>query len=371
VKRGRKAKHEDHVNHEAWAIPYADLMTLLLAFFVVMYAVSVVNEGKYRVMSESIIEAFNGSSHVIAPMPQTRASPHNVDPAMAAPTGQPGAATTPVNVPIPARPQKVRVMDVRQTLQDRTEQKNLELIRDQIQRAMQPLIDKQMVIVRKTTTWLEIELRTDILFPSGVAKLSDQANGVLDDMAGILKPFPNPVRIEGYTDDRPINTALYPSNWELSAARAAAVARLFSEQGVEPSRLGIVGWSEYRPSADNGTADGRNHNRRVLIVILSNDGAPKRLFNDSDGKNQYADAGDEHSPATEVPTVLPAVPTLSSMPADAAHDGTVPPNKVILAGPAAANEPANVARTPSIVPHAAAGAITVTAPRLATPEHGP
>jgi len=367
----KKKKHEDHVNHEAWAIPYADLMTLLLAFFVVMYAVSVVNEGKYRVMSNSIIEAFNGSSHVIAPMPQTRTSPHNVDPAMAAPQGQPGAATTPVNVPIPAKPQSVRVMDVRQTLQDRTEQKNLELIRDQIQRAMQPLIDKQMVIVRKTTHWLEIELRTDILFPSGVAKLSDQADGVLDQMAGILKPFPNAVRIEGYTDDRPINTSLYPSNWELSAARAAAVARLFSEQGVEPARLGIVGWSEYRPAADNTTADGRNHNRRVLIVILSNDGAPKRFFNDADGKNQYADTGDAMSPATEVPSALPAVPLLSPVAAEPGRDGIVPTNKVILAGPAPSPYLMETRDSPSSVPPATAGAITVTAPRLATPDRGP
>ena len=367
----KKKKHEDHVNHEAWAIPYADLMTLLLAFFVVMYAVSVVNEGKYRVMSNSIIEAFNGSSHVIAPMPQTRTSPHNVDPAMAAPQGQPGAATTPVNVPIPAKPQSVRVMDVRQTLQDRTEQKNLEVIRDQIQRAMQPLIDKQMVIVRKTTHWLEIELRTDILFPSGVAKLSDQADGVLDQMAGILKPFPNAVRIEGYTDDRPINTSLYPSNWELSAARAAAVARLFSEQGVEPARLGIVGWSEYRPAADNTTADGRNHNRRVLIVILSNDGAPKRFFNDADGKNQYADTGDAMSPATEVPSALPVVPLLSPVAAEPGRDGIVPTNKVILAGPAPSPYLMETRDSPSSVPPATAGAITVTAPRLATPDRGP
>src|SRR5580698_8303103 len=107
----RRKFQEEHVNHEAWAIPYADLMTLLLAFFVVMYAVSVVNEGKYRVMSESIIEAFNGSSHVIAAMPQTRAQPHNVDPVMAAPQGQPGAATTPVAVPIPKRPVPIRASD--------------------------------------------------------------------------------------------------------------------------------------------------------------------------------------------------------------------------------------------------------------------
>ena len=100
----RKKPHEDHINHEAWAIPYADLMTLLLAFFVVMYAVSVVNEGKYRVMSQSISEAFNGSSHVIAPMAKTRVAPHNIDPSIAAPAGQSGAALMPILIPVPARP---------------------------------------------------------------------------------------------------------------------------------------------------------------------------------------------------------------------------------------------------------------------------
>lgn len=362
----RKKKHEDHVNHEAWAIPYADLMTLLLAFFVVMYAVSVVNEGKYRVMSESIIEAFNGSSHVIAPMPQTRAQPHNVNPALAGPQGQPGAATTPVNVPIPARPQQVRAVDVRRQLQDRTERQNLELIRDRIQQAMQPLIDKQAVIIRKTTSWLEIELRTDILFPSGVAKLSDEANGVLDQMASILKPFPNPVRIEGYTDDRPINTALYPSNWELSAARAASVARLFSEQGIEPQRLGIVGWGEYRPSADNTTPDGRNHNRRVLIVVLSNDNAPKRFYNDADHANQYADADDANgAPAPASSAGLPVAATLLSAPGEK-RDADVPVNKVILVGPA----PADESNAVPLAPHAAAGAIAVGAQPLGTQDHG-
>jgi chemotaxis protein MotB len=358
-KRARKHHPEPHVSHESWAIPYADLMTLLLAFFVVMYAVSVVNEGKYRVMSESIIEAFNGSSHVIAPMPPTRVRPRNVDPAVAAPQRQPGAASTPIEVPIPQRPQPVRAVDVRsaqprgeaqRSEQQRGEQQrsehNLETIRDQVQHALQPLIDKKMVIVRKTTSWLEIELRTDILFPSGVARLSGQALQVLDQMAGILKPFPNPVRIEGYTDDRPINTALYPSNWELSAARAASVARLFSEQGIDPSRLGIVGWSEYRPSADNATEDGRNQNRRVLIVVLSTEDAPKRFYNDADHKGEFAGTDAAGQPAAAPPVTagtLPNVPALSPLP--------------VAAGKA----------TPAGTP----ATVTVTAPRQAPSERGP
>ena len=363
----KKKHHEDHVNHEAWAIPYADLMTLLLAFFVVMYAVSVVNEGKYRVMSESIIEAFNGSSHVIAAMPKTRAQPHNVDPAVASPAGQPGAATTPVTVPIPRRPSPMRAVDLR-IEQQHNAQRNLELIRDQVQRALQPLIDKQMVVVRKTTSWLEIELRTDILFSSGVAKISEPADKVLGEIAGILKPFPNPVRIEGYTDDRPINTALYPSNWELSAARAASVARLFSEQGLDPQRLGIVGWSEYRPSADNTTEDGRNQNRRVLVVVLSDENAPKRFYNDADHMGQFADNGDTSdtpAPASSTVAVLPVVPTLSKIPV--ATSNTTAPGQATLVGPV----PAEGSGPTLAMPNAAAGTITVTAPRAATPDHSP
>lgn len=308
----RKKRHEDHVNHEAWAIPYADLMTLLLAFFVVMYAVSVVNEGKYRVMSESIIEAFNGSSHVIAPMPPERAKPHNVDPAIAAPQSQPGAAAAPVAVPIPLRPAPVRTVAQRsphatmrdaQTAQEEQRQANLARIQNQVEKALQPLIDKQQVAVRRTPNWLEIEIRTDILFPSGVAQLSHPADAVLSSLASILGPFGNPLRIEGYTDDKPINTAVYPSNWELSAARAASVARLFSEKGISPDRLGIIGWGQFRPAADNATAEGRNRNRRVLVVVLSDHATPMRYSGDADQAGQLA--------ATEPPA--PATPAIGAL----------------------------------------------------------
>ena len=369
----KKKHHEDHVNHEAWAIPYADLMTLLLAFFVVMYAVSVVNEGKYRVMSNSIIEAFNGSSHVIAPMPQTRAQPHNIDPAIASPASQPGAATIPVSVPIPGRPQMVRAVDSR-AASSSSEKRNLDTIRDQVVRALQPLIDKQMVVVRKTTTWLEVELRTDILFPSGVARLSPQANDVLNSLASILKPFPNTVRIEGYTDDRPINTALFPSNWELSAARAASVARLFTEQGVDPTRLGIMGLGEFHPTADNATEDGRNRNRRVLVVVLSEDGQPQRIENDSPAANQLTVDSQRPAAASSAAAVASAaVPTTGVVATRPLDD--LPVNKVMLAQPPHAT-PAEGESGPEVTPRAslpdvAAGSIAVGAAHVAAPEHGP
>ena len=272
----RRHKHEEHINHEAWAIPYADLMTLLLAFFVVMYAVSVVNEGKFRVMSESLIEAFNGSSHAIAPLPPTRIRPHNVAPAIAAPAGQSGSSIVPIAVPIPPHPVPASGGSGREAGRQSKQQENLGRIEDQVRKALQPLIDRKLVVVRHKPDWLEIEIRTDILFPSGVAQLSVPAQGVLHDLAAVLAGFANPLRVEGFTDDVPINTALYPSNWELSAARAGSVARLFVNNGIAPDRLGIIGWGEMHPVAGNDTAEGRNQNRRVLVVVMGEGSAPVR-----------------------------------------------------------------------------------------------
>lgn len=262
----RKHKHEEHLNHEAWAIPYADLMTLLLAFFVVMYAVSVVNEGKYRVMSESLIQAFNGSSSSITPSPV--ASKGNTSSVL--PPDAP-AATSHIALPIPMHSPSAAAASGRQTLDN---------IENQVRRALQPLIDRKLVVVRHKKDWLEIEIRTDILFPSGVAQLSSSANAVLQNLATILAPFPNPLRVEGFTDNVPISTPQYPSNWELSAARAASVARLFAVSGVAPDRLGIIGWGEVRPLADNATSDGRNQNRRVLVVVMNDAKGARRQQSD-------------------------------------------------------------------------------------------
>ena len=310
----RKHKHEEHANHEAWAIPYADLMTLLLAFFVVMYAVSVVNEGKFRVMSESLIEAFNGSSQVIAPLPPTQVRPHNISPAIAAPAGQPGSSIVPIALPIPPHPVPLQGGKGREAGHPASQQENLGRIEDQVRKALQPLIARKQVIVRLTPDWLEIEIRTDILFPSGVAQLSAPADAVLRDLAAILARFPNPLRVEGFTDDVPINTALYPSNWELSAARAASVARLFALSGVVANRLGIVGWGDVRPKADNATVEGRNQNRRVLVVVMSNRTAPKREQSDPQHVAEIAALGGPPAPAVDV---LPTVRVQGT--------GTVPP----------------------------------------------
>ena len=264
-----KHEHEDHVNHEAWAIPYGDLITLLLAFFVVMYAVSSVNEGKYRVLSDSLSAAFRGT-------PKTTAPIEIGDKVIKVKRDDTVAGLTPSQaMKLPGqneRDQKSLVEQFnkmgRNIATDGGEGPGLRQLAEQVEQAMAPLISKDLVTVTRKPLWVEVEIKTDILFPSGSAEMQPQAVAILDGIAGILKPLASPIRVEGHTDNRPIRTPQFPSNWELSAARAARIVRLFEERGIAPERMSVAGQGEYQPVADNATAEGRNRNRRVTLVIL-------------------------------------------------------------------------------------------------------
>lgn len=265
----RKQAHEDHVNHEAWAIPYGDLVTLLLAFFVVMYAVSSLNEGKYRVLSDALSVALGGPPKSLQPIQvgdQTQKG-HQAEksPLASQVKGfeQPKAR---IATPVPAR----EALGTRGTRAGQAQQEaDFVAITEAIERALKDLIDASMVTVRRSEQGLEIEINTDILFTSGVAELAAASQPVLQRLAEILAPFPQPLRIEGHTDNRPISTLVFPSNWELSAARAASVVHLFSGLGVDPLRMTVVGYGEHRNIADNESAEGRNRNRRVVIVVMA------------------------------------------------------------------------------------------------------
>jgi chemotaxis protein MotB len=254
----RKQKHEDHVNHEAWAIPYGDLVTLLFALFTVMYAMSSVNEGKFRVLSDAMIAAFNGSPRSMQPVNLGEPEPGKggekplvgITPTVLLKIKSQNTVT-----PIPKPP----AADVPSSL--------IRMERD-VQDAMRALIDAKLITVKRENMWLEIEINTDILFPSGSGAFSNSAEPVLDKLAEVLKPFPNPIRVEGHTDDRPIHTAAFPSNWELSAARAASVVHQFTKQGIDPLRLEIVGFGEFHPRQPNTSVEGRNANRRVAVLVL-------------------------------------------------------------------------------------------------------
>lgn len=307
----RKRHHEEHENHEAWAIPYGDLVTLLLAFFVVMYAISNVNEGKYRVLSDSLVAAFQGSPKTLEPVQAgDKQVGSGADIAMSMVQqdmleGQPRSLLA-VDEGPPTEPRQFgsdsSVVDpAPEHLPSAETTRQLQQVADQVENAMADLVDKDLVVVRRHDFWVEVEIRTDILFPSGSATLSPAAIKALEQLAATLVTFPNPMRVEGHTDNRPISTSAFPSNWELSAARAASVVHLFTKQGVDADRLAVIGLGENRPAVGNDTAEGRNANRRVVLVILSGDGNPEGAYATGRGRSEV--------PATQVlPLLAPAEP---------------------------------------------------------------
>jgi chemotaxis protein MotB len=295
----RRRPHEEHVNHEAWAIPYGDLITLLLAFFVVMYAMSTLNEGKYRVLSEALNAEFQGPQKSTEPIqmgePQRGQAQHSTaiartallegtsSPLTVSPVTHSDTASDPAKDPA-YKPQATSAEETTGTSQE------LNKVASEIEKAMSALIRENIVKVRRHDLWLEVEIQTDILFPSGVSTLSPLATSLISPLADSLQPFSNPIRVEGHTDNVPIvkhepvtavgtnlgsatsSGTYWPSNWELSAARAASVVRLLVNRGVEPMRLTVVGLGEFRPIQSNATASGRNANRRVVLVILGTEG---------------------------------------------------------------------------------------------------
>ena len=274
----RRKRHEEHVNHEAWAIPYGDLITLLLAFFVVMYALSSVNEGKYRVLSDSLVAAF-------------RAQPKSLDPIQIGEVSR-STGSSDIQTPRTLVPLEIE-RSVQQTLREILEGSPeweylsaLGMTPEEIERAvtelqelnkiigneLKALVEAEQVKLRESDFWLEIEINSGVLFPTASADLSPSALPVVSRIGEILAANASRVQVEGHTDNVPIYTAQFPSNWELSAARAATVVRLFEDAGVTPDRMSALGYGEFQPVEDNQTPDGRAANRRVVVVVSAADG---------------------------------------------------------------------------------------------------
>lgn len=241
TRRRRSAAHEAEPSQDRWLVSYADFITLMFAFFVVMYATSSINEGKYKVLADTLVGIFNQSEKAIKPIPvgQERPRTRDYDASM-----QDDGGPMPMEDGDP-----------------------LAQITRSIEQAFAGLIAEGQLIVRGTESWVEIELKSSMLFPSGDAIPNDHAFDIIEKVARILAPFENPVQVEGFTDNQPISTPLYPTNWELSAARAASIVRMLNMDGVAPSRLAAVGYGEYHPVSDNLSPEGRAKNRRVVLVV--------------------------------------------------------------------------------------------------------
>jgi chemotaxis protein MotB len=320
----RKKRHEEHLNHEAWAIPYGDLITLLLAFFVVMYAISSVNEGKYRVLSDSLFAAFRGTPRTMQPVQvgeKQVGSGADVKTSLVEQSmleGQPRSmlAPVPVKTGLPDPKQaEAALINQRQTARA----KALQQVADQVAKAMDNLVKANLVTVRRTDFWIEVEIKTDILFPSASAQLETGAVGVIEKLGEALAPFPNPIRVEGHTDNRPIKTVAFISNWELSAARAGSVVRVLASQGVDPARLAVIGYGENRPTHPNDTVEGRNANRRVVVVILSTDTSTPAAL---PGQAPNATLDSATPPSTDTGSGVPA--TTAPTTADATGSAATP-----------------------------------------------
>ena len=287
----RKKKHEDHENHERWLVSYADFITLLFAFFVVMYSVSAVNEGKYRVLSDSLAAAFRSPAKSLDPVQMgnpMRAPPvphHDQNPMAPARPGN----IPPVQMPmLKSLPDQRTAAAAAQARVEAERAKVVTQIAEEMEKALAALIDQDLVNVRRNKFWMEVEIKTSLLFPSGSAQIASSATATLSKVAVILNRYPNPIHVEGFTDNKPIRTLAFPSYWELSAARAASVVRLFSSSGIKPERMVAIGYGEHQPVADNATPEGRNTNRRVVLVVLADPDAHRLRDQSQAGSQQQA-----------------------------------------------------------------------------------
>lgn len=242
----RRRKRAEHDNHERWLISYADFITLLFAFFVVMYSISSVNEGKYKTFSDSLSLAF---------------------------TNQPSSTFTsqPVNQPENVLKALVDRRTARLGEQQRKIQERMKLLAEKLSQVMQQLIEQEQVSVKQTKRGVVVDINASSLFKPGEAILQASAFELLQQVSLVLSQETQPLEVEGHTDDVPIKTKLFPSNWELSAARASSVVRMLVEHGVDEQRLSAVGMASNHPLVPNDSPENRAKNRRVSITLLTTD----------------------------------------------------------------------------------------------------
>ncbi len=232
----KKKKPEEHENHERWLVSYADFITLLFAFFVVMYSVSSVNEGKFRTVSSSIRAALKP---IVSPL-------------------------------VTADPIKVGNRKAHQIAPDLN--KPLELVYRRLRQNFERLPTEAHIRARtsiiETDRGIVITMQDSVLFEPGRAVVLPDALPFLQAIGEVLSDYDREVKVEGHTDNVPISTDQFPSNWELSALRAVMVARLLTDvYQVNPKRVSAVALSHHRPLTDNSTPEGRAKNRRVEIVV--------------------------------------------------------------------------------------------------------
>jgi len=229
---------EPEESTDRWLVSYADFITLLFAFFVVMYSISNINVGKYRVLSDSVSTAFSHQS----------SSPFPVGAEL-------GISVQRAPIALGLKGQ-VGLVSMKETAAE-------------LDKRLKRWVKKGMIAVKGNEKWLEIEIKSNLLFNSGDATLSTEAADILAELTSVIKSTSNPLYVSGYTDNVPISNNRFPTNWELSTARAASVVRLFAQNGINPARMGAIGYAEFRPTVANDSIVNRQKNRRVVIRMMT------------------------------------------------------------------------------------------------------
>jgi len=252
----RKRRHAEHENHERWLISYADFITLLFAFFVVMFASSQTDKGKMQQVSDSVKEALKNGAVPPAVREILGGTVDNVGKGNAMMRGPGGSQK--IIVPVDDIPvEKISVTELMPSMK-------------YLSQALSEEIKDGKVEVHLESKGLVVSLRQATFFPSGGDQIPPETFGSIAKIAGVIGNLPNPVRLEGHTDSIPIHNERYHNNWELSAARSIALLELLSSQyGLSQDRFSIAGYADTSPVDSNATADGRTHNRRVDLVILN------------------------------------------------------------------------------------------------------
>ena len=259
----RKFIKEEAIHHDRWLVSYADFITLLFAFFVVMYTSSTVNQKKYEALSNSISSAF--SPVQITPIKgfdQSKETNTQDNPGLNQRKDQKLVLIDPIEVAKLKRDQYLSA------------KAKMDLTRNDLIKKLKPLIDQGKISIAQVPRGIRIDIQDNFLFAPGSAKISSPlAVSTLTEITPILVNSKRPIDIEGHTDNRPIKNKDYSSNWELSALRATAVLRILNEEGLNEEQLSATGFASSRPIDTNESPQGRAKNRRVSIFVIQDNSA--------------------------------------------------------------------------------------------------
>lgn len=252
----RRKIEEDQDNPDRWLVSYADFITLLFAFFVVMYSISSVNQKKYKELSSSINTAFISEGQV-APNNNQKKSPKQDS---------------------KQQSQNTNISTNKSEDATKSSENNLEALQREratmtalgvnLSNQLAPLINDGKIRVAQNNRGIRIDINDNLLFTPGSANMAKDADEVLGNIAKLLLPNSRAIQVEGHTDNTPIHSSMFYSNWELSAVRASTVVRKFIDLGVGDFRLSAMGFGSTHPITDNDSAESRAKNRRVSIIIL-------------------------------------------------------------------------------------------------------